>query len=213
MQQTREQYSGGSCRGCRCSGGWRPPSGALAVLADDLAAGRPGGVVHALELEAGDHVVEAPVAVPGFLAGVEELEAGRDDDGADLDLDDARPVCSKSIAPGLADLVARLLALLPLKRAGSSPVDGRRAAARPAGTGCRSRGACRAPGRTRCGTLRTTQASGADAAAGARVRVDVARLLAHLHLEVADEAVDLVDLAVGQQLDVGVLADGRPSSA
>ena len=49
----------------------------------------------------------------------------------------------------------------------------------------------------------------ADAAAGALVVVDVAGLLADLHLEVAHRAADFLQLGVGQQGDVLVLADLR----
>src|SRR5450756_2524586 len=59
----------------------------LAVLHHDAAAGRAGGVRKALELEAGDHVGQPAVAVPRLALAVEELEARRHDDGADVELD------------------------------------------------------------------------------------------------------------------------------
>ena len=60
--------------------------GMLAVAQDHLAAGRAGGVDEALDLERGIHVGEGAVAVLGHALGVEGLEAGGDDDRADLDL-------------------------------------------------------------------------------------------------------------------------------
>ena len=56
-----------------------------------VALGDAGGVEHALELEAGDHVGIPAVAVGPQLAGVELLETDRDEDRAGVDLDLLRP--------------------------------------------------------------------------------------------------------------------------
>ena len=52
----------------------------------DLAAGRSGRVVHPLEFHCRDHVGIRAVAVLLHGRGIEIVEAGRQDDGADLDL-------------------------------------------------------------------------------------------------------------------------------
>ncbi len=89
--------------------------GLLAVAQDDVAAGRTGGIDQALDLQGGVDVRVGAVAVVRDAVGVEGLEAGGHDDGADLDLLDLsclREVDGLALAAGLDAGLLALAAIL-----------------------------------------------------------------------------------------------------
>ena len=173
-----------------------------AVAEHDLAAGRAGGVAQPLELQAGEDVGQPPVAVLRDPLAVEQLPARGDDDVAHLELDDLI-LLLKSIGIGGADLLADL-ALAACEPDAIRGVDHRDARHRL--------------GEGRVDRLAVAHARledlvddllwallDADAAAGALGVVDVAGLLADLHLEAAHRAGHLFQLGVGVAGDVLVL--------
>ncbi len=182
--------------------------GRLAVLADDLATGRARGVGDALELEAGDHVVEAAVPVARLLSGVPQLEAGSHDDGADVELDDLVFLLEVD-GPRAAGRHAGLLLALALgQREALGGID--RGAQRHRLREGDVDGAAKAEALVELAFDLAHHAGFlAGAAARTDVGVDVARLLADLDREVADVALDVFDLGVGHEGDVGVFAQGR----
>ena len=72
-----------------------------------MSSGRPPGVDHALELQTGDHIRRPPVLVLGELRCIEDIHAGTDHDGADLERH--FPICIVKVdALSLACLYALL---------------------------------------------------------------------------------------------------------
>jgi len=88
MQQMREQYSPPACLSREPTQWTKTISLGTFAVDLDLARRRPGCRRQPLELEAVDDVRIAAIAELGFLAGVERVKAGGDDDGADLDIND-----------------------------------------------------------------------------------------------------------------------------
>jgi hypothetical protein len=176
-----------------------------AVAEDDRAVGGAGRVGEPLELEAREDVRQPAVAVLRHLAGVEEVVAGGDDDVADLEGQD-RVFLGEVDGVGLAELLAGLAGALLEVGAVGAVDDGRPRD----GLGERrvDRLAIAEPGLEDLVDDLLGALLLADAAAVAEVLVDVAGLLADGDGEVADVALDLLDLAPGQELDVGMRAGG-----
>src|SRR5665647_2346665 len=174
---------------------------------EDGARRRPAGRRQALELQAVDHVRHLAVAVLavalealGLLAAdVVELEADGDHDGADLLLDERvlGVVVDGALEAGLLALAAGVLG-----EALAAALEERAVLAveyRDVGHRLRERhrdgGALAEAGLELAGDLLRRAGRLAVAAAVAEVLVHRARLLADLHREVADVAVDALDLA------------------
>ena len=174
----------------------------LAVLLDDLAAGRAHGVAQPLEFQAGVHLGEAAVAPLFELAGVDQIVAGGHDDGADLQLADAVLVVHHDGAR-LAELFAHA-ALAAHEEVAVLAVDDRLV-----GHGLREHGVDGGPeGHLLVelrGNLLHRALGDADAAAGALGVVHAGGLASHLDLELANAAAHFFHLVIGEQLDVGVL--------
>ncbi len=86
MQQAREQYS--LVAASREPTQWTTATrfGVLAVLQYDLPAGRTAGIDQALELDAGQNILQLPIIQFGDAGRVEVTEAGGQDDRPDRKL-------------------------------------------------------------------------------------------------------------------------------
>ena len=175
----------------------------LAVAQDDLAPGRAGGVAQPLELHVGVDIGQAAVAVLRQLARIEQLPARGQDDVAYLDLDDLILLVEVDGLGGAEFFAGPAFAALePDAR---SAVDDRNAR-HGLGEGRVNRLAKAHAGLEVVIDHLARAFFGADAAAGAGDVVDVAGLLADLHLEIAHRAGHFFQFGVGQELDLGVLA-------
>ena len=164
------------------------------------------GVDEALELHARDHVGVSGVAVLAHAGGVVNRHADGDDDGADIDfyflifhviVDAVLLTCFAALLAG-----ERHIAETGVHVQHESGRDGLREGLVDGLPRLRAR--CRIHP-----ALADRAHFGAVSAGGAFLLVNVARLAEHPHLEVAHVALDLFDLAVGQEFDQRMSTDIR----
>ncbi|MBA7686344.1 hypothetical protein ES703_94788 [subsurface metagenome] len=169
----------------------------LAVFEHDTALGGARRIDQTLELQAGDYVIQPLVAVGIDGGGVEDLKAGSQDYGTDLDLD-YLVFLLKIYSLSLTELLAGA-ALTALEIGAVLPVDNRYVGHRL------GEGAIDCLSLAQPGFELAVHLPGAlllaNAAARAKFFVDVARLLPDFDLEVADISRDLFYFTVGQQLN------------
>src|SRR5450759_3382681 len=184
------------------------PLGTFAVRAPlEVTAGRAARVDEPLVLHGVDDVVEPAVAVLRDRSRVVHVEAGSDDDRADVERHRIILLLEVDRA-ALARLDALALALAPRQQQTALLVDDGYARDR-----LHERNVCGAPGREvlvpLVGDLSGQRAClGAGVAAGALVLVDVAGVLVHLHLEGTRLAGQPLHLRAGDDVHVGVVEAG-----
>ena len=177
-----------------------------AILTAHCAVGRPAGVDQTLQFHAGQHVVQLAITVLRQAAGVKVMEAGGQDDGADLDIQELLGLLEVDGA-GLAEFLAGpAFAFLEV----GAVLRGNDRDARHGLREGEVNGRAAAQAQVE---LREVLFPGAlfdtGAAAGTQVFVDVARLAAHPNGEIANIALDRLDLAVAQEGDVWVASHGH----
>jgi hypothetical protein len=169
-----------------------------------VAGRRAAGAQQPLELECGYHIGDATVAILRYGGRIEDIVAGCDDDGSNLEFDHF-VLLLEIDGFGLANLGAysALLALTQLTAGGSiNGKDGRNPLREVLVDGLAVSQSCIVDVRNLRRTL-----LGAGAAAGAKVFVYVTSLLVDLDFEGACLAAHFLDFAVGKEVDPWMSTD------